>query len=196
MRYVFADCFRIIKNSKIYLAVATLFFVAGIILSFFCHNFEGVMFYLNVLERYLVLFDTTVSAGKYFISKILVSAGLCAFIFLTGLTVWTLPLHFIIFLYQGFVIGAVCPYFYKAYYISGIIFYIVALIPSMLLRFSFNAFYSTCCAKFSGKKLKCNNNKFSSLLLLILIVFMSYIIAVLWETIFIAIVIKPLNTYF
>ncbi len=177
-----------------YIILCVIFFTIGIGCGiFFKSAYLDDFFSNNVLNTYLIIFSEDCSLFGFAFKKLIMIFCLLIFILLFGLSPWTLPLHFIIMAYQGFIMSIIVPQMISAFSLSGIVLCVFIVIPCSLLRFASIASFSTLLFARLTKSVECKNNKNSALLISFFISFMFAVIAFLIEIVLIGLIIRPLN---
>ena len=187
---------RVIKNNRIYLIICLAIFALCFILGLFCCERLTHGFLSENLLDFNIYFDKNVLIKEYFFSKFLSGFALVLLIALSGLIIYTLPLHCIIIAYHALILGCLAVSIFSCYSILGIIVFILIIAPSFLIRIFAIILLSTLnfeTIKRSSKCGKFNSGEFVLNFILCLILFIG---ALIIESLFIAILIRPIYVYF
>ena len=177
---------NLIKNNKIYLLICLITFILGILFSFFLTgDAMKAIFEEKILCFYSMAFCKEISLTALIFKKLLLVIILLIIILLSGIKIWLIPIHFISFIYQGYLLGILILYLSQIFSFVGILLLICAIIPSLLLIFFASVLLS----------LLLYNHNNSALLLCFLIAFMFAVIACIIELILLNIIIIPINLH-
>lgn len=182
-----------IAACKIYLILLVGIFFTGFIFCFFVEICDESPYYglIGLYEIYTVSFNVS-----YIFVKLLCDFLVLSLIFLCGQIIYTLPLHFIIILYKGFIFGITVRTMISAYFAGGILVSSVIIIPSCIISV-FGYMTSSCFCYYSLFKCVLQKNKNIKCLLCDFLLCMSICVAaLLTEFIISVILVKPLNYYF
>ena len=186
--------FSILRNNYKYLITIISFFIVGVLLGiFFKSEIQNQFFYDNFLNKYIIIIDVNSNVFSNSLYKCFSTFLILIVVLITSFTIFSLPLHFVIVIYQGFILSAVFPISIQVFSFSGVVLYLIVILPCAILRFTSTAVLSTLCFNKLKLKSRCNNNDFSAYLLYFLIAFMLCVISCLYEIVIISIVIRPLN---
>ena len=122
----------VLKKSLVPLILFSVVYVIGFIFGiiFYVKNCDVTIFYKNVLDYHIIIFDSTVSVFNCFIKCLLVGFLLTIPIFLFGLSNYTIPFSGIIIFYRGLILGICLITFYNLSKIYGIFIFIIFTLPS------------------------------------------------------------------
>ena len=182
-----------IAACKIYLILLVGIFCTGFFFCFFVKICEDSPYYglVALYEIYTVGFN-----ASYIFIKILCDFLVLLLILLSGQIIYTLPLHFVIILYKGFIFGITIRILISAYFAGGILVSAVIIIPSCIITvlgymtlscFCYYSFFK--CASLKIKNIKC-------ILCDFLLCMSICVAALLIEFIISVILVRPLNYYF
>ncbi len=184
------------KKNQIYILICLILFLISFIFgTIFCDSLCNSFIIINI-EEYNLFFDTSISLSSYFFSKFFSILGLLLLISLSGITVYLLPIHCLIIIYQGLIMGCVAVSLYCCYSILGVVVFILVLVPSFLLRILAIILLSALNFLTASKASKCGKINFFELGLNFLIALIVVLIALFWELIILGIIIRPISIYF
>ena len=128
--------FYTVKKNFIYLFLCVVTFIVGIICGvFFKSDVQSQLYYENILNRYIIVIDCEFSVLSYALPKLISSFCILLFVTLSGLTLFTVPFHFLIMLLQGYLLAIVFPHLIAIFTVNGVVLYIFLVLPCALLRF-------------------------------------------------------------
>lgn len=182
-----------IAACKIYLILLVGIFCTGFFFCFFVEICDDSPYYglIRLYEIYTVSFN-----ASYILIKLLCDFLVLLLILFSGQIIYTLPLHFVIILYKGFIFGITLRILVSAYFAGGILVSAVIIIPSCAISicgymalscFCYHSFFK--CDSLKAKNLKCIICDF-------LLCMSICVVALLIEFIISVILVRPLNYYF
>lgn len=144
-----------VKNAKIPLIICSISFLIGILFSIFFSISE------ELAERCVSIFDIVTNEVKitYYIWRFVCESIILVIVFACGLTLYTMPLIYILLAYRGFLVGLVIKSIIVSYSIGGIAVSVFVVIPSAIIAFA--AITCSCtlsCERLCGRRIvKCIN---------------------------------------
>ena len=144
-----------VKNAKIPLIICSISFLIGILFSIFFSISE------ELAERCVSIFDivTNEVTITYYIWRFVCESIILVIVFACGLTLYTMPLIFILLAYRGFLAGLVIKSIIVSYSIGGIAVSVFVVVPSVIIAFT--AITCSCalsCERLCGRRIiKCLN---------------------------------------
>ena len=203
MSEIISKTIEAVKQGAVYLVVcAVAFAVCGVAGVVFSVNSEDVLLSDSASVFLEIVFTPSASVWSYAFSKLIGGAGILAVVTLCGVTVWLVPVHVLIIGYFAFVSGVAAVAFYAALSVVGVSFYVLILLPSTVIRAGAIALISINLIRYykerrNLKKENCNAKieigKLFSFYAAGLIV---YFCAVLFESVFLTVILRPINIYF
>lgn len=187
----------IIAAHKLYSIALAASFVAGVVagLILACAE-EKALFAGNAVDFLIMSLGKDYSVFKLFFVRILTDIGFFLLFFVFGLTVWLYPLHFILIVYRGYVLGAAAIVFFSCFKITGAVLFIFAVFVQNvvttlgLILFSIHGFHICCSSK------ECGKFDFRNYAVALGIGFTVSLLGALIELIMLGLVLRPLNFYF
>ncbi len=188
----FKNILSIIKRNKLYLFLCIAVFILGIILSFFMDSEEiEIIFYDKISCLYSLVLKKEMLLSSLIIKKLLLTILLLLIILISGIKIWFIPIHFICFLYQGFILGTIIWHLSKIFSFVGILISCCAIIPASVILFGASSLLSL--LLFNYNNCNCKNINYSALIQYFLLAFTIGIIACIIEIILLFVIINPLN---
>ncbi len=180
---------KAIKNAKIPLIICLISFLIGILFAMFFTMSE------DALARCGLIFDivTNEITFTYYIWRFVCESIIFVVVFACGLTLYTMPLIYVLLAYRGFLTGLVIKSLIICYSIGGVAVSIFVVVPSALIALA--AIICSCtlsCERLCGRRvIKCLNmqNILMDFLFCLLIALASVIYILLIQVLFIL----PLN---
>lgn len=146
---------KAIKNAKIPLIICLISFLIGILFSIFFTMSE------DTLARCVSIFNivTNEITITYYIWRFVCESIILVIVFTCGLTLYTMPLIYVLLAYRGFLTGLVIKSLIISYSIGGIAVTVFVVVPSALIALA--AITCSCvlsCERLCGKRvIKCLN---------------------------------------
>ncbi len=146
---------KAIKNAKIPLIICLISFLIGILFSIFFTMSE------DTLARCVSIFNivTNEITITYYIWRFVCESIILVIVFTCGLTLYTMPLIYVLLAYRGFLTGLVIKSLIICYSIGGIAVTVFVVFPSALIALA--AITCSCalsCERLCGKRvIKCLN---------------------------------------
>jgi len=175
-------------------------FIIALSIVFVISFFIGIIFSKNWFDSFILeeinLFDVLLLNDylfSTFLTRFFSGIGLLLIVFLFSLTVYTLPLQFIIIIYEGLVLGCVLIFYIANYSILGFIVFILLVFPSSVLK-AFSIIVLTglgLSSAIRGKK--CDKTNYNELIINFLVAVFVLLVAIFWESIMFNLVIKSIN---
>lgn len=187
-----------IKECLVYVIICfsafIFFFVFGFIIA--RGNEDGILID-NASAFINLIFSTELVAVKYFFVKILAGAGVLIIIALSGKFVWLVFFHLLIIVYLSLMQGAALYAFYSSFSVMGISVYALMIFPSFLVRICSIISLSACGVSCYKTRRDClEKYNFRVICECFLIAFLIYAVAVLYETLMIYLILRPVSVYF
>ena len=203
MTEIISETIEAVKQSAVYLVVCAVAFavccVAGVMFSVNC---EDVLLADSASGFLEIVFTPSASVWSYAFSKLIGGAGILAVVTLCGITIWLVPVHVLLIGYFAFVSGVAAVALYGALSVVGVSFYLLILFPSAIIRAGAIALLSVNLIRYSKKRecLKKENGEanieINRLLLFYAAGLIVYFVAILFESVFLIVIIRPVNIYF
>lgn len=146
---------KAIKNAKIPLIICLISFLIGILFSIFFTMSK------DTLARCVSIFNivTNEITITYYIWRFVCESIILVIVFACGLTLYTMPLIYVLLAYRGFLTGLVIKSLIICYSIGGIAVTVFVVVPSALIALA--AITCSCalsCERLCGKRvIKCLN---------------------------------------
>lgn len=191
---ILKSTYLIIKRNSIYFIITLIAFLSGVILGFFFKNSTlSDLFCSTAINNYLGVISGKNSFIGYIFSNLFNCALILLVISFSGLTFFSLPIHFVIIVYQGYFLSLITPCFIEIFAFSGVVFFVITILPYYLIKMLSLCLLSTFLFDSLKKKAKCKKFDNSALILYFLIAFTLCIIAILYQILSINFIIFPIN---
>ena len=192
-----SDITKKINRNKKYFISLIIAFVIGILLGiFFKTETQSLYFNINVLKSYLYILDVEQSIVGNAGRRLVLYCLILLIFLISSQNHFSLSIHFIFIIYQGFILSSITPYFFTEFAFSGAVIYIIGVMPCVLLQTFSLIIFSLLSFDFLLNKKCYKNKKKTALILAILISFTLNIIAFSWQIFFVGIIIRPLTVFF
>lgn len=176
------------KNYFIFLGAV---FAAGFITSFFIDVSEDSPF-CGVGDVYYIY--TVNFKPSYIFIRLVCDLAVIALICLSGLIIYSMPLHFFLICYKGFLTGVAVRVLISSYYAGGLFVCIAVILPSFLFcAFSYAA--QSCFSYYSIFK-DTVKRKFSCICSDVFFCACICVLALVYEVVISMVLLRPLNYYF
>ena len=186
------EIINVIKNRKFYFILSLLIFALGIALAFFLVNeVVELIFYEKIISLYTSILLKEISLFSLLIKKIFTVSLFFAILVLFSIKIYLVPIHFIIFLYQGFVFGLTVIEVVYIFNFVGIIISLFVIIPTMILLILLFVIFSL--SVFDRLITNHNNVKFCSIFQCFLPIFIFSIFTCIVEIFLLFIILRPLD---
>lgn len=189
---------KIVRNSLLYLSLALLF-ILGVVLGLVLKKSDNVyVYYLEYSQNYYdIILNRNQSAFGIFIKRLLNNVCYFAVICLICLTIYFSFVHFLIYLYRGFLLGTICGIIISQFGFSGVICCIFLVIPQHVITTLCLIMASGCglerALSWHRQKSICDVTHHVCCCLFFL--FLSFI-GILIEQLLLLLLLRPLNFYF
>jgi len=188
-----------IKDNKLLIIIFSIIFIAGLFLGIFIEKSSAVkIYYIEYTENYYYsVFSQSESAFSILFIRIGNNILFFSITILLSLSIYLVPLHFIIIFYRGFILGVVCVIIFSSYSINGIFLTVLVVIPQNIIStfFLILAIISSMENSQIFKRQRCYFG-FKSFLLNILLLYAFSLLGAVLELIIISCIMRPLNFLF
>ena len=148
-----------IKTNKNYFISLIAAFSIGILIGiFFKSETQSAYFNNNVLNSYLYILDVEQSIFGNTIRRLLLYCLILLIFLACSHSFLTLSVHFVFVIYQGFILSAITPYFFIEFAFSGVVIYILGVLPCVLLQTFSLIIFSVLSFNCLSNKNSCNKN--------------------------------------
>lgn len=188
---------KIKRNFLLFLSFCVIF-CFGIIVGIALERESGVnlVFYNHCRKYYLNIFDAEYTIFRIFWQRLAGTLIIFVLIFVLSLSVYIVPVQFILFFYKGFLLGIICDIIISQFSVSGALIIIVITIPQNLIMIfcmivaSLNGFEHAAFYK-RLKRIDC----LDVFLKEHLIYFVISLTSVIWEILVVFLIFRPLNFF-
>jgi len=188
-----------IRDNKILIISFSLLFLIGLFIGIFIRKSATInIYYIEYTENYYYgIFCQSQSVFSILFSRIINNLLFFSIIILLSLSIYLIPVHFIIIFYRGFILGVVCVIIFTTYSINGIFLTILVVVPQNIIT-TFFLIISIITGIGQAKIIKrqhCYFN-FKTFILEIFILFLLSLLGALLELVVISFILRPLNFLF
>jgi len=193
------DMNRKIKDNKLMFFILLIIYAAGLLTGIFLKKSSTVnIYYIEYSENYYYrIFSESESVFSLLFLRIINNLLFFSVTVLVSLTIYIMPLHFIIIFYRGFILGVVCVIIFTTYSINGIFLTILVVFPQNLITTFFLAVAIITGTGHAGifTRQRCFSG-FKPFIISILTLYLLSLIGAVYELIIISFVFRPLNFLF
>lgn len=189
---------NVLKECAVYIIICGCVFVALFVCGFvIARGSDGEWLCESATTFLKSLFSQEQGAVSYFFGKLFAVSGVLIIVALSGTVVWLVPLHLLLIAYISLVLGAALNAFFNALSLAGVLIYVLAFLPSCVLRVGAVVFVSASSIAYYKERRDCNlNYNFCVTLGYFAVGLLICAVAVLYEELILFLVISPFGVYF
>lgn len=189
---------RVTRHKLLYLSFAAVF-VLGLALGIFLKRSSSVyLYYLEYSKNYyFLILERSSSTAGLFGSRLL--NNLCFFLLVYALcfTVYCSPVHFLIFIYRGFLLGTMCAIIIVQFGFGGAVIVILVVVPQHVVTAACLMLACGCGTEYAllwhRQKCVCNVKEYS---IDLAFYFVLSLAGAILEQLLLLLLIRPLNFFF
>lgn len=172
--------------------------ICGFLSGIFCDKESDiyVIFGAYTENYFLLVFGSLEKTFGIFLIRLSCNIGYFILAFITGLSVWLIPVNILIFIYRGFVLGLSMIISVRFFSTSGLVVFLFLIFPQHIITSACLVLSGVCCVENQKSKKSCSFCKKNDYWKCVLTFFLLSLIGAIFEFLILALLIRPLHFYF